>query len=127
MDHARITARQIDCDQRIKVALKSKINPACGKTYYYGDPVWFKLESSHKWKSGQVLGQDGKVLFVRYGNFIRRVPLDHVVPANEYAGNDDEDVDQNDLKNHERMQDDNFDNVEIVAQKNAEIENLKKC
>ena len=70
MDQARIAARQIDCNQRIKVALKSKINPACGKTYGYGDPVWFKLESSHKWKSGQVLGQDGKVLFIRYGNFI---------------------------------------------------------
>ena len=47
----------------------------------FGDPVWFKLNSAHKWKSGTVLGKDGKVLFIRYGNFIRRVPLDHIAPA----------------------------------------------
>ena len=71
MDQARVSARQIDCNQRIKVALKSKINPACGKSYVYGDPIWFKTDSSHKWKSAHVLGQDGKVLFIRYRNFIR--------------------------------------------------------
>ena len=126
MDQARIAARQIDCNQRIKVALKSKINPACGRSYDYGDSVWFKLDSSHKWKSGKVLGQDGKVLFLKYGNFIRRVPLDRVVPADEYVEDDTTDIDQNDVDNHDRMQDDKFDNVEIVAQKDMEIENLKK-
>ena len=66
MDDARVTARQIYCDQRIKVALKSQINPSSGKIYGFGDLVWFKLDSSSKWKSGKVLLQDGKVLFIKY-------------------------------------------------------------
>ena len=127
MDSARLAARQIDCDQKIKVALKSKINTACEKSYSFGDQIWFKLESSHKWRAGKVLGQDGKVLFVKYGNFIRRVPLDFVVPANEYTSGDDEEIDQNDVDNQERMQDDAFENVEIVAQKDIEIDRLKKA
>ena len=73
-----------------------------------------------------VLGQDGKVLFIKYANYIRRVPLDRVVPADEYVDNDGADVDQDDVKNHERMHDDSFDNEEIVAQKDIELENLKK-
>ena len=69
LDEARITARKVDCSQRMKTALKSKINSSCEKSYGYGDSIWFKLPSSHKWKAGTVLAQDGKVLFVKYGNF----------------------------------------------------------
>ena len=126
MDKARVAARQIDCDQKIKVALKSKINSSCEKSYNFGDQIWFKLESSHKWRAGKVLGQDGKVLFVKYGNFIRRVPLDFVVPASAYTTGDDEEIDQNDVDNQERLQDDDFENVEIVAQKDIEINRLKQ-
>ena len=72
IDTVKIAARKIDCDQRIKVALKSKINSSPEKCYMFGDPIWFKLKSAHKWKSGTVLETDGKVLFIRYGNFIRR-------------------------------------------------------
>ena len=71
MDKVRIEARKVDCDQRMKTALRSKINSSCQRSYFFGDSVWFKLDSSHRWKSGTVLGQDGKVLFLRYGNFIR--------------------------------------------------------
>ena len=73
-----------------------------------------------------VLGKDGKVVFIKYGNFIRRVPLDRIVPAQEYVDDDENtDDDQDDVKKHERMQDNSFDNVEIVAKKDIEIENLK--
>ena len=37
-------------------------------------------------------GQDGKILFLRYGNFIRRVPLDHIIPAEEYNNDADEEL-----------------------------------
>ena len=33
IDTARIAARETDCNHRIKVALKSKINPAVGRSY----------------------------------------------------------------------------------------------
>ena len=127
LDLARTTARQVDCNQRIKTALKSKINTSCEKTYSYGDTIWFKLDSSHKWKSGTVLGQDGKVLFVKYANFIRRVPLDRIIPAEESHDASDEEPDQQDVDNKERLQDDDFENVEIVTKKDKEIDALKKA
>ena len=125
IDNARVAARQIDCNQRIKIALKSRINKGCEKSYNIGDSIWFKIDSSNKWKSGMVLGQQGKVLFIKYGNFIRRVSLDVVVPAEQTHDQDDE-PDQDDVDNDDRLQDDNFDHVELVAKKEAEIENLRK-
>ena len=127
MDNARITARQIDCNQRIKIALKSKINTSCEKNYSIGDSVWFKLDSSNKWKAGMVLGQQGKVLFIKYGNFIRRIPLDVVVPADEVNDSENEQVEQEDVDNYERLEDDDFENVKLVTTKEKEIENLKRC
>ena len=109
----------------MKLALKSKINTSCGKSYRFGEPVWFKLESSHKWKSGVVLGQDGKVIFIKYANFIRRVPLDFIIPADEYSEENDE-ANQEDIHNSERLDDDQFDNVDVIAKKDKEIEELKK-
>ena len=85
LDNARIAAQKVDCDYRMKIALKSKINKSCEKSYDYGDPVWFKLNSSNRWKSGIVLGKDGKVLFIKYADFTRRVPLDNIIPAEEYV------------------------------------------
>ena len=126
LDETRIAARKIDCDQRIKVALKSKINASCEKSYFYGDSIFFKLDSSHKWKAGTVLGQDGKVLFVKYGNFLRRVPLDRVAPAEKTHDITEEDIDEDDVQNSGRLDDDKFDNLDIVAQKDKEIEDLKK-
>jgi transposase InsO family protein len=126
LDNARITARKIDCDHRMKIALKSKINKSCEKSYSYGDPVYFKLSSSHKWRSGMILGQDGKILFVRYGNFIRRVPLDNIIPADEYIEASETEVDEEDVVHKERLQDDEFENVELISLKDREIEMLKK-
>ena len=54
LDSARIAAQKVDCDNRMKIALKSKINKSCEKSYDYGYPVWFKLNSSNRWKSGIV-------------------------------------------------------------------------
>lgn len=125
MDEARVAARKIDCDRRIKVALKSKINSSLEKSYMFGDPIWFKLDSAHKWKSGTVLGKDGKVVFIRYGNFIRRVPLDRIVPAEEHPDLEEVELDQDDINNDERLEDDSFENVDIIVKKDKEIEQLK--
>ena len=132
LDEARIHARQVDCNQRIKLALKSRINTPLNASYHYGDSIWFKLDSAKKWKAGNVLAQDGKVLFIRYGNFLRRIPVEHVVPAEKHL-EDDEIVEEetndpapDDVENHERLLDDSFENIEIVVQKEREIESLKK-
>lgn len=70
---------------------------------------------------------DGKVLFVRYGNFIRRVPVDRVIPAQEYKEVPEEEADPDDVMNKERLEDDDFTNVEIITKKDKEIEALKKA
>ena len=128
MDHARVEARKIDCNQRLKAALKSKINPSLEQSYHFGQSVWFKIQSSHKWKAGVVLGQDGKVVFIRYGNFIRRLPLDHIVPADTCHDVEEEaKAAPDDLENDERMDDDDFQSVDIVAEKDRVIEQLKKA
>ena len=73
-----------------------------------------------------MLGQDGKVLFIKYGNFIRRVPLDLVIPADEYHDTEMDEIDKQDVENRERMEDDDFKNVDVVTQKDKEIDQLKK-
>ena len=52
--------------------------------------------------------------------------MDRVVPADEYVEDVTTNIDQNDVDNYDKMQDDKFDNVEIVAQKDMEIEKLIK-
>ena len=127
LNDARVEARRIDCDQRMKIALKSKINTSCERSYNIGDSVFFKLDTDHKWKSGLVLGKDGKVLFVKYGNFMRRIPIDRVVPAERYQETSDDDAGETDIVHKDRLDDDKFDNLEIIAQKESEIEELKKA
>ena len=46
LDQTRVAARKVDCDQRLKMAMKSKVNTSCENVYYFGDSVWFKLESA---------------------------------------------------------------------------------
>ena len=126
MDQARISARQVDCNHRLKMALKSRINPSCEKSYSFGERVHFKLDSSNQWKSGTVLGKDGKVLFIKYGNFMRRVTLDRVIPAGGYYDGPEDEVDKNDEDNQERLLDDDFKDVEILVKKDRQIEQLEK-
>ena len=72
------------------------------------------------------MGKDGKVLFVKYGNFLRRVPLDRVIPAGGYNDVPDDEIDKNDKEVHGRLLDDDFENVETVVEKDKEIQQLKK-
>ena len=89
--------------------------------------MWFKLKSSHKWRSGINLGQDGKLLFIKYANFIRRVPLDPIIPADEYDDTNEEEVNKEDEDNTERLNDDKFESEEMILKKYKEIEELTKA
>ena len=57
---------------------------------------------------------------------MRRIPIDHVIPAEQYHEVSGEEGDQEDIENSDRLQDDSFDNLDIVAQKEKEIEHLKE-
>ena len=89
--------------------------------------MWFKLKYSHKWISGINLGQDGKVLFLKSANFIKRVPLDHILPADEYDDSNEEEVNKEDEDNTERLNDDKFESEEMILKKYKEIEELTKA
>ena len=126
MDKLRIEARKVDCDQRLKTALKSKINTSCERSYGLGGSVFFKLDSSNRWKAGTVLGQDGNLLFLSYRNFIRRVPLDHIIPAHDLQNEPEAEIDKNDMESSDRLLDDDFKDVEQLVKKQREIEELRK-
>jgi hypothetical protein len=66
------------------------------------------------------LVQDGKLLFLRYDNFIRRGPLDHLIPAHNFQNVPEEEIDENDMENNERLLDDDFKDVEKLV-KNQKI------
>ena len=52
----------------------------------------------------------GIIIFLKYGNFIRRVPLERVAPAEEHS-DEKQDVSKEDEENQERLIDDKFENV----------------
>ena len=52
--------------------------------------------------------------------------LDRIVPAEEHPDSQEEELDQEDINNDERLEDDNFESVDIIVKKDKEIEQLKK-
>ena len=64
---------QAESSERIRRALRHKIR-ASGECYQHGDRVYYKRDDDNKWKGpGTVIGQDGKVVFVRHGSIYVRV------------------------------------------------------
>ena len=64
---------QAESSERIRRALRHKIR-ASGECFQQGDRVYYKRDDDVKWKGpGTVIGQDGKVVFVRHGSIYVRV------------------------------------------------------
>ena len=80
MDSARLKMREIDCDTKLKKALGQRINPNVEKFYKLGDPVFFYDEKKKEWKKATALIRLGKTIYLRFGNFLRRVPVEKVRP-----------------------------------------------
>ena len=92
MDHARVEARKIE---RLKTALKSKINPSLDQSYHFGQAVWLKVQSSHKFLAR-----------------MERLPLDHIVPADEcHDAEEETETAPDDAENDERLEDDSLESV----------------
>ena len=64
---------------KVKRSLSDRICQVEEK-YYMGDLVYYKKENQKKWSGpATVIGQDGKLVFVRHGGFILRVHVIKVV------------------------------------------------
>jgi hypothetical protein len=66
INSARDAFREADNNERIKRALKSRIQASNHEFYSLGDQVYFKEVKKNEWSGpAKVLGQDGKVFFFK--------------------------------------------------------------
>ena len=64
----RLTLKQSEASDRIRRALRHNVR-ITDETYQPGDKVFFKRQDSNRWHGpAKVIGQNGKVVFVRNGD-----------------------------------------------------------
>ena len=78
IDKARVMFREIECNEKLKKVMSQRINPNVEKSYKIGERVFFYDDRKKEWKPGTALVKLGKTLYLRYGNFLRRVAIDKV-------------------------------------------------
>ena len=70
---ARRAFTKAESSDRIKRALRHNVR-ACEETFFPGDRVFYKRDDNNRWRGpGKVIGQDGKVLFIKHGSQLVRV------------------------------------------------------
>lgn len=73
MHAARKAFTQADASERVKRALRHNVR-VNEENFVTGEKVFYKRDDSNRWRGpGKVIGQDGKVLFVRHGGQLVRV------------------------------------------------------
>ena len=84
---ARVLFRMADNDEKIKRALKAKINASDEIFVDHGDLVFFKEVDKQEWSGpSKVVGSEGKTIFLIYGNNLRRLHASCVIlSGNEYS------------------------------------------
>ena len=76
---ARRAFIEAESSEKVRRAIRHKIR-ASSEQFQHGDKVFYKREDSNKWKGpGYVIGQDGKVIFVRHGSFYVRVSPNRLI------------------------------------------------
>ena len=80
IDAARVKMREIDCDAKLKKVRSERINPNVEKFYNFGDPIFFFDDKKKEWKKATALIRLGKTIYLRFGNFLRRVAIEKVRP-----------------------------------------------
>ena len=80
LDNARVKYREIECNDKLKRVEELRINPNVENNYEVGDLVYFFDDKRKHWKRGTVIAALGKTVYLKFGNFLRRVPLDKCRP-----------------------------------------------
>ena len=72
-----------ESEERIRRALRAKIRTS-EQVLVPGDKVFYKRDNQRRWLGpGSVLGQDGKIIFIRHGGFLIRASANRVLDANK--------------------------------------------
>jgi hypothetical protein len=71
--------------------LKGNVRTYTGDKYQMGDKAFYKRPDNREWKGpGRVIGQDGKVVFIRYGGIFVRVHICRLKKCNELSSQERE-------------------------------------
>ena len=71
-----------ESEERIRRALRHKVR-VNEQSFKNGDSVFYKRDNQTRWLGpGKVLGQDGKIIFVRHGGVLVRVSANRITDAN---------------------------------------------
>ena len=121
--------REIDCDAKLKKVRSERINPNVEKFYNFGDPIFFFDDKKKEWKKATALIRLGKTIYLRFGNFLRRVAIEKVRPdVNGKIDLEDSYVDQeNEDSDEERFQEEETPVVDMTLdldlnEKNKELQ-----
>ena len=80
INKAREAFRVADNDERARRALKSRLSSYTEEHFQTEDKVYFKEIDKIQWSGpGTVIGQQGKIVFLKYGNQLRRVHISRVI------------------------------------------------
>ena len=79
-----------ESSEKIRRALRHQIRVK-NQLFTCGDSVYYKRDGEEKWRGpGKVIGQDGKVIFVRHGNiYVRVSPCRLIKKGEEFSKNDE--------------------------------------
>ena len=80
IDEVRVKFREVDCNDKLKKAFGERMNNNVEKQYEMGESLFFFDDKKKEWKKGTALIRLGKTLYLKYGNFLRRVAIDKVRP-----------------------------------------------
>ena len=80
MHSARKCFVAAESSERIRRALRMKLRTSNDLVVENGDSVFYRRENFKGWKGpGTVIGRDGKLVVVRHGGLIYRVPVCHII------------------------------------------------
>ena len=86
----------------LKSVLKLKIQSSNNEFFFTGDKVFFKEEDKVDWSGpATVVGNDGKIIFLKYGNNLRRVHCTKIVKEGSEFGFEDDNSPQKHSKENE--------------------------
>ena len=113
MNKATEAFRVADNDDRIKRALKSRIASYNNEVFTTEDNVYFKEKDKLEWSGpATVIGQQGKVIFLKYGHNLRRVHMSRLIKVGEeYQSKNKHEL--------EMVQKEDEDNIETIDEKTS--------